>query len=207
MMDTRPFHKPGKYEYCNDDCENEMEDDCENHCEMNCKNEYNMKECNPTCPTDPDLLLLRMNAKGEREAIAFYLTAATKVSGPLCELFLDTARDEMMHFRRSMILLAKYDPVQAQAFDEVGINLPFHGFRKNQSTNSSCYQDRLEIIDLLTRAISDELAAINMYQESYEKACHDDVKALFCSNGNDEKIHVAEFWRALMVFTKETNRP
>jgi len=42
-----------------------------------------------------------------------------------------------------------------------------------------------------------------MYQESYEKACHRDVKALFCNNANDEKIHVAEFWKALMVFTKE----
>ena len=203
MMDSRPFYKPGNYECCNDDYEDDMEDDCE----VNCQNKHEMKECNQTCPTDPDLLLLRMNAKGEREAISYYLTASTKVSGSLCQLFLDTARDEMMHFRRSMILLAKYDPMQAEAFEKVGITLPFQGFRKNHSTNSSCYQDRLEVIDLLTKAISDELAAINMYQESYEKACHDDVKALFCSNGNDEKIHVAEFWRALMVFPNETNRP
>lgn len=206
-MENRPYYKPGKYEYCNDDYEDENEDNCDTDYEDDCQNKHEMNECDQLCPTDPDLLLLRMNAKGEREAIAFYLAASTKASGPLCQLFLDTARDEMVHFRRSMILLAKYDTIQAQAFKEVGINLPFNNLRKNQSTNSYCYQDRLEIIDLLTKAITDELGAINMYQESYEKACHDDVKALFCNNGNDEKMHVAEFWRALMIFTKESNRP
>ena len=208
-MEDRPYYKPGKYDYCNDDYEDETicEKVCENICEDDCHNKYETKECNQSCPTDPDLLLLRINAKGERAAIAFYLMASTKTSGSLCHLFLDTSRDEMMHFRRSMILLAKYDPMQAQAFEEVGINLPFHGFRKSQSTNNYCYQDRLEVIDLLTRAITDELEAINLYQESYEKACHDDVKTLFCKNGNDEKMHVAEFWRALMMFTKEGNRP
>lgn len=197
-MEIRPYHKPGKYEYCSDDDYKDDEDECEDECEM--------QEDNPACPADPDLLLLRMNAKGEREAITFYLTASTKTSGPLCQLFLDTARDEMRHFRKSMIILAKYDPIQARAFKEVGINLPLTRFPKNQSTNNYCYQDRLEIIDLLTRAITSELEAINMYQESYEKACHDDVKALFCCNANDEKLHVAEFWKALMIFTKESNR-
>lgn len=198
-MENRPYPKTGKYDYCDDDYDNECEDDSDDECEM--------EDYNQSCPTDPDLLLLRMNAKGEREAIAFYLMASTKTSGPLCQLFLHTARDEMVHFRKSMTLLAKYDPIQAQAFKEVGINLSVNDFRKNQSTNNYCYQDRLEIIDLLTKSITDELAAINMYQESYEKACHADVKALFCCTGNDEKHHVAEFWKALMVFTKENNRP
>jgi len=184
-METRPYYKKNHYNYCSD--EFEMEEECD--------------EVDESCPTDPDLLLIRQNAKGEREAIAFYLRAAAKTSGSLCELFFHTAQDEMLHFRKSMILLAKYDPLQAQAFEEVGINLPDE-LRKAPSSKY-CPEDKLEIIDLLTRAIAEELAAINMYQESYVKACHDDVKALFCNNGNDEKHHVAEFWKALMVFTKE----
>ena len=185
-METKPYYTKYKYNHCNDECKME-EDECD--------------EDDESCPTDPDLLLLRKNAKGEREAIAFYLRAASMTSGPLSQLFIDTAQDEMMHFRKSMILLAKYDPLQAQAFEEVGINLPDE-LRKTQSSNN-CSQDKLEIIDLLTKAIAGELEAINMYQESYEKACHRDVKALFCNNANDEKIHVAEFWKVLMVFTKE----
>ena len=185
-METRPYYQKNKYNYCSDECEIEEDE---------------WDEGNQSCPTDPDLLLLRQNAKGEREAIAFYLRAATKVNGSLCELFFHTAQDEMIHFRKSMTLLAKYDPIQDQAFEEVGINLPDE-LRKAPSAKN-CPEDRLEIIDLLTKAITDELTAINMYQESYEKACHSDVKALFCNNGNDEKHHVAEFWKVLMTFTKE----
>lgn len=185
MMESRPYYKTSKYSHYND------EDDCE------------MDDDDQSCPTDPDLLLLRQNARGEREAIAFYLRAASKTSGPLCELFLHTAQDEMIHFRNSMTLLAKHDLVQAQAFKEVGINLPDE--LRKPSSSKYCPEDKLEIIDLLTKAIADELEAINMYQESYEKAYHEDVKALFCNNGNEEKEHVAEFWKALMVFTKENN--
>lgn len=189
-METRPYYKKNEYKYSNDECK------------------IGKKECDEDeelCLTDPDLLLLRQNAIGERETIAFYLRAASKTSGPLCQLFLDTARDEMLHFRKAMILLAKYDPLQAQAFAEVGINLPDQ-LRKSSSPNY-CPEDKLEIIDLLTKAIAGELEAINLYQQSYKKACHDDVKALFCDNGNDEKIHVAEFWKALMVITKENALP
>lgn len=186
-METRPYYNKSKYTFSNDECELEEEEECAEDDEL--------------CPTDSDLLLLRQNAKGEREAIAFYLRAAARTNGPLSQLFLDTARDEMIHFRKSMILLAKYDPMQAQAFEEVGINLPDE-LRKTQSSKY-CPEDRLEIIDLLTEAIADELEAINMYQESYVEASHDDVKALFCNSANDEKVHVAEFWKALMVFTKE----
>lgn len=183
-MERRPFYK-NKYIYSSD--ESELEDECD--------------EGDDSCPTDPDLLLLRQNAKGERESIAFYLQAASKTSGTLCQLFLDTARDEMVHFRKLMILLAKYDPPQAQAFKEAGINLP--GELRKSPSAKYCPEEKLEAIALLTKAITDELEAINMYQESYEKASHDDVKALFCNNGNDEKVHLAEFWKALMVITKE----
>lgn len=166
-----------------------------------CFEECEMDNAEELCPTDRDLLLLRTNAKGEREAIAYYLRAASMTSGALCQLFMDTARDEMIHFRNSMTLLAKYDPMQASAFEEAGIDLPVDDLRKQQP----CPQDRLEIIDLLTKSMADELEAINMYQKSYEAACHDDVKELFCANANDEKIHVAEFWRAMMAYTKENS--
>ena len=187
-MKNKPYYQKNKYNYCSEECE---EEDEEEECD----------EDDESCLTDPDLLLLRQNAKDEREAIAFYLRAASKTSGTLCELFFHTAQDEMIHFRKLMILLAKYDPIQDEAFEDAGIHLP-NELRKSASSKS-CPEDRLEIIDLLTKSIADELTAINMYQESYLKACHTDVKALFCSNGNDEKHHVAEFWKALLVFTKE----
>jgi rubrerythrin len=153
------------------------------------------------CPTDPDLILLRKNAKGEREAIGFYLKAAAMTGGELCELFLEIARDEMTHFRNTMRLLAKYDPMQARAFEEAGINMRDEERKPHQP--EKCL-DKHEAIDLITKAMADELSAINMYQLSYEKACHHDVKALFCQNANDEKSHVAELWRVLMIFTKES---
>lgn len=182
-MENRPYYKTDDYNCCMDECEMEAANEC--------------------CPADRDLLLLRKNAKGEREAIASYLDAASNTSGPLCKLFLDTARDEMNHFRNSMALLAKYDPIQARAFEKLGIDLSLCEFRKAQSNTNYCSQDRQEIIDFLTKSITGELEAINMYQESYETACHDDVKALFCNNANDEKMHVAEFWKALIFFAKE----
>ena len=185
-MENRPYYKTNKYNYYSGESKEEDEECVED---------------DESCPTDLDLLLLRQNAIGERKAIAYYLHATTTTSGTLSELFLNTARDEMIHFRKSMILLAKYDPMQALAFKELGINLPDE-LRKTSSP-SYCSQDKLEIIDLLTKAITDELEAINMYQESYQKAAHDDVKALFCNNSNDEKVHVAEFWKALMIFSKE----
>lgn len=150
------------------------------------------------CPMDNDLILLRKNAIGERHAIYDYLCAAEKTSGDLCKLFTELAHDEMVHFRRTMTVLAAYDTIQDCAFNDACINLPpLDSFRKSKS--SSCF----EIMKLLTDAINDELAAINLYQESYTCAEHNDVKILFCDNANDEKIHVAKLWKALMCYTKE----
>jgi rubrerythrin len=190
-MDNRPYYSKPKYNYSGSDvCDTDDEDDAELH------------STDSSFPTDPDLLLLRKAAQEERAAITLYLRAASKTSEPVCRLFLDTARDKMLHFRRTMALLAKYDPIQAQAFQNLGINLALGDVRKNHSA-SHCSEERLETIDLLSLAIISELAAINMYQESYEQACHDDVETLFANNANESKLHLAEFWKALMVYTKE----
>ncbi len=190
-MDNRPLYSKPKYNYsCNDECDTDDEDDVA------------LCATDPNFPTDPDLILLRRAAQDERAAITLYLRAASKTCEPVCRLFLDTARDEMIHFRSIMILLAKYDPIQAQAFQNLGINLASGNLRKNHSTNHIS-EEKLETIDLLSLAIISELATINMYQESYEQASHADVKALFVTNGNEEKLHLAEFWKALMVYTKE----
>lgn len=182
-MEEERYPKKNQNYFCDDDYDDDYDDD-------------DIDEA--LCPTDPDLILLRQNAIGEREAIDSYLRAGARTSGALRDLFIDTAGDEMVHFRNTMTLLAKYDPEQARAFEEVGIDLPVNMLLRQQDT---C--DRLEAIHLLTEAIAGELAAINQYQQSYEAAEHDDVQALFCNNANDEKMHVAEFWRALMVYTNE----
>lgn len=150
------------------------------------------------CPTDPDLILIRRNAAGERMAIYHYLCAAEKTSGALCKLFNEIAQDEIVHFRRSMMLLAKYDPIQDCAFNDACINLPpVDSFRKSKSCSA------LEAIGLLSESITHELEDINQYQESYCCAEHNDVKILFCDTANDEKIHVAKLWKALMTYTNE----
>lgn len=150
------------------------------------------------CPTDPDLILIRKNAAGERMAIYRYLCAAEKTSGALCKLFTELAQDQMVHFRRSMTLLAKYDSIQDCAFNDVCINLPpVDSFRKSKTCCT------LEAIEILSEAICHELRDINQYQESYCAAQHNDVKILFCDNANDGKIHVAKLWKCMMTFTNE----
>jgi len=150
------------------------------------------------CPTDPDLILLRKNAIGERMGIYHYLCAAEQTSGDLCKLFTELAHDEMIHFRRTMAVLACYDSIQGCAFNDVEINLPsVDSFRKSKECCT------LEAVELLTHSITNELAAINQYQESYMAAEHKDVKILFCDNANDEKIHVAKLWKAMMTYTSE----
>ncbi|WP_110953826.1 hypothetical protein [Anaerosinus massiliensis] len=159
----------------------------------------NQPDSSCMCPTDPDLLLLRKNAIGERMAIYFYLCAAEQTSGELCKLFTEIAQDEMVHFRRTMTVLACLDPVQNCAFNDVEINLPsIDSFRKS---NKNCCN--FEVLELLTQAINNELAAINQYQESYTCAKNKDVKVLFCDNANDEKVHLAELWKAIMLCTNE----
>lgn len=155
------------------------------------------------CPTDPDLILLRKAGIDERNGIYHYLCAAEKTCGPIAKLFTEIAHDEMIHFRRTMSLLAKYDAIQDCAFNDACINLPpADSFRKSKSC---CVMD---IINILTESISHELADINRYQESYICAKHEDVKIHFCETGNDEKIHLAKLWKAIMTYTNEnTCRP
>ena len=155
-------------------------------------------DCACMCPTDPDLILLRKAAISERKGIYHYLCAAEKTSGPICKLFTELAQDEMIHFRRSMALLAKYDSIQDCAFNDACINLPpADSFRKSKNCCA------LEVIEILTKSITGELEDINMYQEFYLCAKHNDVKIHFCETGNDEKIHLARLWKAIMSFTNE----
>lgn len=161
------------------------------------------EDCACMCPADPDLILLRKAGMDERSGICHYLCAAEKTSGPLCKLFTEIAHDEMIHFRRTMSLLAKYDPIQDCAFNDACINLPpADSYRKSKAC------PEMEIISLLTASITSELADINQYQEGFICAKHNDVKIHFCETGNDEKIHLAKLWKAIMAYTNEnTCRP
>lgn len=155
------------------------------------------------CSTDSDLLLLRKNAAGERMAIYNYICAAEKTGGALCKLFTEIAQDEMIHFRRIMSVLAKYDPIQDCALSEACINLPpAESYRKSKSCSS------IEAIELLSASLYHELNDINEYQSDCQCANHRDVKILFCETANDEKLHVAKLWKALISYTNEnTCRP
>ena len=58
-------------------------------------------------------------------------------------------------------------------------------------------------IRCLTKAIQDELHAINKYQQYMNQAKESEVKQHFCDLMNEEKEHVAEFTAALFAITHE----
>ena len=61
----------------------------------------------------------------------------------------------------------------------------------------------LVAIRCLTKAIQDELHAINKYQTYMGEAEEPQVKKHFCELMNEEKEHVAEFTAALFELTNE----
>jgi len=187
---------------------------------MNSRKKHNPKaaalasEKCPVCPDNPDLLLLRDAAADERQAIADYLDAARKTC--FTELFLEVAEDEMKHYVMTMGLLATLDPVQAEEFKKVGLDMlvldraPANNWlattkqmiNNNVAANVPSKED-IENIQYLTKALNDELHAVNKYQTYMEKAKCESVKYLFCQLMNDEKEHVAEFTDALFCITEE----
>ena len=176
------------------------------------------------CPCHPDLILLRDAAIDERNAILEYLTAAHDCYLP--ELFLHTAQDEMRHFFQTMRQINRLDPIQAEAFREVGLDmlttsrLTANNKKKTASPVASASvqqaeaalsalpcERRMPTIAALTQALTGELAAINKYQCYMCKAKDPQVQTLFCQLMNDEKEHVAEFTAALFDMTQEPLTP
>lgn len=185
------------------------------------KNKYGCQpSCPPSfdeCPNHPDLYLLRDAAADERGAIADYLTCALDTC--LDEVFLNVAGDEMEHFVETMRLISVFDPVQAEMLEEEGLGClvmkrpPGRPKWTNTGTASLEAGDSTEVVpprkkDLpaircLTKAIQDELHAINKYQRYMNQAEDPRVKEHFCELMNDEKEHVAEFTAALFEITHE----
>jgi rubrerythrin len=167
------------------------------------------------CPNHPDLYLLRDAAADERGAIADYLTCAAETC--LDEIFLHVAEDEMQHYVEIMRLITLFDPVQAEMLEEE--DLGFLVMKRPQAKpkwtpgKKAMAEAEAEVIppnkkDLpaircLTKAIQDELQAINKYQQYMNDAEDGRVKELFCELMNDEKEHVAEFTAALFRVTHE----
>ncbi|SDF78261.1 ferritin-like domain-containing protein [Sporolituus thermophilus] len=165
------------------------------------------------CPNHPDLYLLRDAAADERGAIADYLTCAAETC---LEIFLDVAEDEMRHYVETMRLISLFDPVQAEMLEEQDLDflvMKRPGKPKWPPTKKAQYKQDVEVVspnkkDLpaihcLTKAIQDELHAINKYQRYMNEAEDPRVKNHFCELMNDEKEHVAEFTAALFKLTHE----
>lgn len=167
------------------------------------------------CPNHPDLYLLRDAAADERGAIADYLSCALETC--FDELFLDVTEDEMQHYVETMRFISLFDPVQAQMFEEENLDILVMR-RKICNSKWLCPKDILEKEDVqvpvpnkkdlsaircLTKAIQDELHAINKYQQYMNQAKDQRVKELFCELMNEEKEHVAEFTAALFQLTHE----
>ncbi len=169
------------------------------------------------CPNHPDLYLLRDAAADERGAIADYLTCAAETC--LDELFLDVAEDEMQHYVETMRLIARFDPIQAEMLEEEDLGFlvmqrPIGKAKWSQSAKKNPAEETdvgvippnkkdLPAIRCITKAIQDELHAINKYQRYMNDAETDLVKEHFCELMNDEKEHVAEFTAALFELTHE----
>lgn len=175
-----------------------------------CSNE--MEEC----PNHPDLYLLRDAAADERGAIADYLECA--VNNPcVAEVFLDAAEDEMQHYIETMRLISMLDPVQAEMLEEQDLDYltmkrpisKAKSVKKMQAQEEEDVQvipphkKDLAAIRCLTKAIQDELHAINKYQRYMNEAEEPQVKEHFCELMNEEKEHVAEFTAALFDLTHE----
>lgn len=171
------------------------------------------------CPDDCDLYLLRDAAADEREAIAFYLRAAHTTC--LDKLFLDVAEDEMQHYIETMQLVSMLDPVQADMFEEVGLDILVRPTRLNkkqvkwQPLQKAAEDaevtpptlDELDTVDIITKALVSELKAANKYQKYMLEAEHPEVRDLFCELMNEEKEHIAEFTKALWCLTHEPLPP
>lgn len=168
------------------------------------------------CPDHPDLYLLRDAAADERGAIADYLECALKTC--LDEVFLDVAEDEMHHYVELMRLISRLDPVQAEMLEEE--DLDFLVMNRAFACKPKCEKHKpiqeeqdvevilpdkedMPAIRCLTKAIQDELHAINKYQKYMDQAENPCVKQLFCHIMNEEKEHVAEFTAALFEITRE----
>lgn len=182
------------------------------------KNNYACpSSCTPDmdeCPNHPDLYLLRDAAADERGAIADYLTCAADTC---LEIFLDVAKDEMQHFVETMRLISLFDPVQAQRLQEedLGVLTMERTIRKPKWVPSKItpYDQDVQVtppnkkdlpaIRCLTKAIQDELHAINKYQKYMNQADDPRVMEHFCKLMNEEKEHVAEFTAALFKLTNE----
>ncbi|WP_371376379.1 ferritin family protein [Sporomusa aerivorans] len=171
------------------------------------------------CPNDPDLLLLRDAAADERIAIAFYLEAAK--GSCLTDLFLGVAEDEMRHYVEIMREISRLDPVQAQIFRDAGLDslvmarpafepkLNADIIRETTAEVQITPPSRKDMptVVFLTKAISDELMAINKYQRYMQMAENASVQRLFCRLMNEEKEHLAEFTAALFDLTHEPILP
>lgn len=176
-----------------------------------------MPPCPPDsdCPNHPDLYLLRDAAADERGAIADYLSCALDTC--LDEVFLDAAEDEMQHYVETMRLISLYDPVQAEMLEEEGLDAlvmaRLAGRPKWTIANQAQEEEDVQVVPpnkkdmpavrCLTKAIQDELHAINKYQKYMNEAQEDQVKEHFCELMNEEKEHVAEFTAALFKITHE----
>ncbi len=167
------------------------------------------------CPNHPDLYLLREAAADERGAIADYLSCAVETC--LDEIFLDVAEDEMQHYVEIMRFISLFDDVQAKMLEEEDLDFLIMKSRVGKtkwSTAKNIIQEQdaqlippnkknLTAIHCLTKALQDELHAINKYQHFMNQAKDPRVKELFCELMNDEKEHVAEFTAALFELTHE----
>lgn len=173
------------------------------------------------CPSSPDLLLLRDAAADERTAVAFYLDAARNSCLP--QLFLDIAEDEMEHYVETMREISRLDPVQANMFRAEGLDMLLATrpllkpqakvlFRPKEVEASDAKvslpgRKDLPTINLLTKALTDELQAVNKYQRYMLDAENTEVQLLFCHLMNEEKEHIAELTAALFELTHEPLPP
>ena len=166
------------------------------------------------CPNHPDLFLLRDAAADERGAIADYLECAFNTCAH--DVFLDVTEDEMQHYVKTMRLIAYFDPVQAEMLEDENLDFLVMKRKMGKAKWKQMEQEdggehevvipdkkKKKKIRCLTKAIQDELHAINKYQQYMNQAKEPDVKEHFCELMNEEKEHVAEFTAALFAITHE----
>jgi rubrerythrin len=164
---------------------------------------------------------LRKAAIAEREAALFYLAAANMLGGDLRTLFLTVAEDEMRHFVMTMHHIAVRDSAQAKALGTAGLDVfimprmavpKWAGAwpptcaplpkRPPDSADNLPAED-MQAVDLLTKAITNELVAINLYECFCKLADSGSAREHFDRLQTNDKSHVAQFIAALYELTCE----
>lgn len=153
--------------------------------------------------------ILREAMIAEIVAIEDYSTAiANTENKEVIEIFHHILEDEKRHYGMFLEFLRSVDKEQMEMFKEaqehVIITQPKEG--KNDG-KSSKYKIKGDVITFIRENIKGELEAIVLYDQHEAQIKDEEGKKLFSSISRDEKEHVEELTKAMIILDKDKYGP